>query len=84
MGWCSATEIFDTVAKAVLPLTELHDYQKITILRKTIEVLADGDWDCESDSTYWTHPLVRQSFKSSKYYNDWDWDEIEEEEKEDD
>ena len=42
----------------------------VTIL---IEALQDHDWDCEQDSDYWDHPLVREAFK--KLHPGWDWDD---------
>lgn len=60
MGWCSATTIFDNVAGALL-------YKKPekpeVILENLIEALEDGDWDCQQESAYWDHPVVRKIMK---------------------
>ena len=60
MGWCSATEIFDVVAGSLL---DDGKTDKKEVLTKLIAALWDGDWDCERDSRYWDHPLVREIFK---------------------
>jgi len=59
MGWCSATEIFDTVASAVLSDKPLD---KKEVLMVVAEALRDMDWDCEQDSDYWDDPIVREIF----------------------
>lgn len=33
---------------------------------RMIEVMWLHDWDCEPDSDYWEHPLVRECFKGLK------------------
>lgn len=60
MGWCSATGIFDAVAAELLSDTELD---KRALLRKLINTLEDMDWDCQAESVYWNHPMVRSIFK---------------------
>lgn len=59
MGWCSATEIFDKVASVILSDEPID---KKRALLTVIEALQDNDWDCEMDSDYWDHPLVREIF----------------------
>lgn len=59
MGWCSATYIFDNVAKALL---SDEPVDKKETLMKLAETLREQDWDCESDSDYWDHPVVREIF----------------------
>lgn len=61
MGWCSATLIFDNVCDALLkedkkPTTE-------ETLKQLILALEDGDWDCQSDSDYYNHPIVQKLMK---------------------
>ena len=76
MGWCSGTDIFDSVVKE---LVELHDAQIlnndefVTVVTSLTEALYDKDWDCEADSDYWSHPLVRQVFKELN--PNWTWDD---------
>jgi len=60
MGWCSATEIFDSVAGLLLDKTELS---KKEVLKKLIKSLEDGDWDCQHESEYWDNPMVKEIFK---------------------
>lgn len=74
MGWCSGTEAFDPVVNKVLQ-QDIEDNQKITIVIALIKALQNMDWDCESDSDYWEHPLVRKAFK--KACPNWDWEDIE-------
>jgi len=57
MGWCSATVIFDQIAEVVLNDKPIN---KRAVLKTVIRALEDGDWDCQSDSAYREHPLVRE------------------------
>lgn len=59
MGWCSGTEIFDRVVEILL---EPH-LDKKKIIKELLDVLEDQDWDCQQDSLYWDHPLVRKVFE---------------------
>ena len=70
MGWCSGTGVFDIFCKVVLVEGEVD---KATALKTFIEELEDSDWDCQSDSSYWDHPLVREAFQ--ELHPDWDWDD---------
>lgn len=66
MGWCSGTVIFDVVAEAVLSEKPINKQAVIEVL---IAALEDGDWDCQSESAYWDHPVVRAAFmKSSPHW----------------
>lgn len=60
MGWCSGTEIFDSVVAALVD-EEKPDVE--TTIKQLINALEDGDWDCQQDSAYWGHPLVNKAFK---------------------
>jgi len=70
MGWCSATRIFDPVVGALL---DEKPVDKRDVIKMLIEVLEDGDWDCQQDSAYYDHPLVRSIFK--ELHPDWFEDE---------
>lgn len=59
MGWCSATVIFDSVCDALLAEGDKKPTQEETI-RALVAALEDGDWDCQMDSEYWSHPVVRK------------------------
>lgn len=59
MGFCSGTDIFDPVAENVLD-SDLSVERQAEIIRVLIVALYDHDWDCESDSRYYDHPLVRR------------------------
>lgn len=74
MGWCSGTCIFDPVVKAILE-QDAPEEQKINVIKSLITALQDEDWDCETDSDYWKHPLVRRAFKET--CPSWDWKDIE-------
>lgn len=61
MGWCSATEIFDSILDSVL---EFIPEDKVESVIESIAVpLWDADWDCESDSKYWNSHLVHLMHK---------------------
>ena len=77
MGWCSGTNIFDPVVKTILH-EQVDDLVKIKIIKSLVQSLQDSDWDCESDSDYWKHPLVRTAFKQA--CPKWDWKDIEQDE----
>lgn len=65
MGWCSGTVVFDAVMDAVLkPETD-----RAVMLRTLIDALEDMDWDCQQDSEYWEHPIVRQVMQEK--HPDW-------------
>jgi hypothetical protein len=66
MGWCSGTVVFDAVCGALL--SEDKPDKKYAI-KALIEALTDNDWDCEPDSEYWDHPLVKECFcETADYY----------------
>lgn len=66
MGWCSGTTIFDKVVEYIL---ESKDIDKKELIRVLVNALFAQDWDCEGDSKYWKHPLVREVF--AEMYPDW-------------
>lgn len=70
MGWCSATQIFDDMAEFILSTNE-PDGKKRAVLGKLIDVLEENDWDCQSDSRYFDHPLVNALFREA--HPRWDW-----------
>ena len=74
MGWCSATEIFDSMAEAIFETKEVSPELGKTLLKKLVTKLQYQDWDCEFDTIYWQNPLVREVFKETN--PDWDWDYI--------
>lgn len=56
MGWCSGTEIFDVVCKELLK----DEIDKKKLLHDLVLEMHNHDWDCESDSDYFDHPLVQE------------------------
>ena len=56
MGWCSGTATFDVAMYVVLD-ESLSLKEKVARL---IKAWTDMDWDCESESAYWEHPLFRE------------------------
>ncbi len=59
MGWCSGTRIFDDIVEALLYPENVEPKE---ILKRLITTLWEADWDCEFDSSYITHPLVKEVF----------------------
>lgn len=55
MGWCSGTYIFDAVVEDII-----NDEPKEQIIESLILALEQGDWDCQYDSAYIEHSLVRK------------------------
>lgn len=60
MGWCTTTEIFDTVASALL---EDNEVDKKNVLEIVISALEDGGWECQQDSEFYDHPVVQEIFR---------------------
>lgn len=67
MGWCSGTEVFDGVLASLLAKSKTED-----VIRKLILTLEDMDWDCHSDSNYFTHPIVQKVLR--ELHPDWEWE----------
>ena len=68
MGWCSATSIFDAMAKYVIDSPQTDD-QKIAALAKLAQTLESEDWDCQQDSSFYEHPIVKRVFR--QLHPDW-------------
>lgn len=77
MGWCSGTELFDTMIEILrsefaqeqahdmevkAPITDERVKRLIANTEKVIKAFWSHDWDCEGDSAYCTVPFVRQAF----------------------
>lgn len=52
MGWCSATNIFDTVIEAAYKL-QPDDKAMIAFAKTLRDVLENGDWDCQQESDFY-------------------------------
>lgn len=63
MGWNSANEIFDPVAKALID-ANVGDKVLRDVLGSLIEKLQDGDWDTEDESleAFASEPAVVAAF----------------------
>ena len=62
MGWCSATGIFDDICSAIF---DKDGYIEIEDVIKTlIEVLELNDWDCQTDSEFYDHPVVNKVLRA--------------------
>lgn len=57
MGWCSATGIFDGVAEVIIDNEAIPEPERVKVLAGLYKALTDEDWDCQSDSRYYEHPL---------------------------
>ena len=71
MGWCSGTVVFDSIIEALLD----SKVDKKETIKYLINVLEDMDWDCQTDSDYWEHPLIKECFIElgrSDWYEDED------------
>ena len=64
MGWNSAGDIFDPVAKALVELNAPDD-MKIRVLGDLIGALRDGDWDTEDESLdqFQNDPAIVEAFR---------------------
>jgi hypothetical protein len=60
MGWCSATEIFDTVAEVVLDNDSIPVKKQEEVIERLYSILRVHDWDCQWDSGYADHPIVKK------------------------
>jgi len=61
MGCLSGTEIFDKTMKAVLKCTSRKtDVQRIG--KELKDALEDQDWDTQSESEYYDHPIIGSLF----------------------
>lgn len=63
MGWCSGTEIFDSMVEALDKVSNDEDVKFILLVTLTV-ALEQQDWDCHSDSNYYDYPVVQKVFKS--------------------
>ncbi len=58
MGWCSGTKIFDAVLKE---LVKKKDIDPVEVVRALSTAMEGRDWDCQQDSEYYEHPLVKKA-----------------------
>ena len=72
MGWCSGTNIFDAVTEALLEEKDNKPVDVKKVLTVLTYVLEDNDWDCQSDSDYYEHPIVQEIMKKRhpKWFED--------------
>lgn len=66
MGWCSGTTIFDKAAAVVLT-THVEGGEKFNILYALAKALEHEDWDCQSDSLFIDHPIVKDVMEALKH-----------------
>lgn len=69
MGWNSAGEIFDPIARAMVEL-DAPDDLKIRVLGDLIGALQDGDWDTEQESLdeFADDSAIREAFRQHDVY----------------
>lgn len=58
MGWCSGTVVFDAAVEAILDPNADKKYA----IKALIEAFEYADWDCQNESDYFEHPLVKECF----------------------
>lgn len=73
MGWCSGTDIFDSIVGDIIESNELSLKVKKKLIKKLAAALENQDWDCQCDSEYYNNPLVKAIFKELN--PDWEDDE---------
>lgn len=65
MGWSGGTDVFDAMAEVILyGKVSLSILEQELLLGTLLEALGDADWDTESDSAYYGHPIVRKILKA--------------------
>lgn len=72
MGWASGTAVFDLICDAILQDAPRKLIEE-EMIRALITALESHDWDCQQDSRYWKHPLVRKVMQG--LHPEWDWSE---------
>lgn len=69
MGWCSGTRVFDAIVTSIVD--NIADTGKqAKLITDLTEILEDMDWDCQYDSEYANHPIVKQVWH--ELYPDWE------------
>jgi hypothetical protein len=69
MGWCSGTLIFDKMAEFVINSPQ-SEVQKVATLAYLAESLENEDWDCQQDSRFYDHPIVKRVMR--QLHPDWE------------
>lgn len=66
MGWSSANDIFDPVARTFIKC-DLPDDMKTRVLAVLIKALQDGDWDTEDESLdrFKDDPAIVAAFRAN-------------------
>ena len=62
MGWCSGSNVYEPIERAILKEEYLEDVVKVRLLKSVISALQNNDWDCEMDSFNPTNPIVVEAF----------------------
>lgn len=70
MGYSGGTDVFDRVAGLVLRWVAVDSYVAEEILYTLMDVLEDKDWDTQSESDYFEHPVVQKVWKRLHYDED--------------
>ncbi len=72
MGWCSGTNIFDSIVETVIESCLSIESTK-NIIKTTIIALEYEDWDTQNESEYFNVPIVKDIFR--ELHPDWFEDE---------
>jgi hypothetical protein len=67
MGWCSGTDVFDKMVKAILDKKKGGDPEHL--IRVLIDALEEQDWDCHQDSNMYDTVIVQKVMR--KMHPDW-------------
>lgn len=69
MGWCSGTKVFDSMVTSILDnIADTGKQRKL--IKDLTETLENMDWDCQYDSEYANHPIVKDVWR--KLHPDWE------------
>ena len=70
MGWCSGTDIFDSVCEELLSMEEISEDAKKRLLKSLVKSLEWHDWDCHYDSNFAANKIVQ--IVLAELHPDWD------------
>jgi hypothetical protein len=74
MGWYSGTKVFDPVVRKLLSMATITPDDQQELIVALIDALEERDWDCQSNSAYYEHPLVKAALLElhPDWFDDWE------------